>query len=192
MACRFHSIAAICACLSVPSTARNRGNPFRTEKRNQGRRRSRRTRDMNDMWDDLVPFCTTTTSPTDSVQQHQRRPCGARRRSPRNAYDAEVRRRREILDLKPKKKGEGEKKIQPLAEQKDGKKISPASDAPTSPQQTSPKCSSTLCFSALKTSLPDIASGGDRVVVAWVWSRHGVDVVGMSSMRSQRFWKRKG
>ena len=113
MACRFHSIAAICACLSVPSTARNRGSPFSTKNRNQGRRRSRRTRDMNYMWDDLVPFCTTTTSPTDSVQQHQRRPGGARCRAPRNAYDAEVRRRGKILDLKPKKKGRGKKDSAP-------------------------------------------------------------------------------
>ena len=63
-----------------------------------------------------------------------------------------------------------------------------ASDAPTSPQPTSPKCSSTLCFSALNTSLPDIASG-DRVVVACrVSSCPDVDVTGMNSMRSQRFW----
>jgi hypothetical protein len=81
-----------------------------------------------------------------------------------------------------KQKQMKKKKISSLGEQKTGgrmrRKGSPASDAPTSPQPTSPKCSSTLCFSALKTSFPDIASGGDRVVVARVWSCPGVAIAG--------------
>jgi hypothetical protein len=36
------------------------------------------------------------------------------------------------------------------------------------------KFDSTLCFSALKTSLPDFASG-DGVVMCWIWPCPGVE-----------------
>jgi hypothetical protein len=61
---------------------------YSKRERKQGQERSRRTRDMNYMRDDLVSVCTTT--PAHSVQQRERRPGRVCRSASRNTYDEEV------------------------------------------------------------------------------------------------------
>jgi hypothetical protein len=86
---------------------------------------SRRTRDMDYMWDDLVSVCTTTPV-AHSVQQCERCPGRVCRSASRDTYDAEVCHGGEILyfvSASTKKKGGGnEKSIETLGGGRGGKR----------------------------------------------------------------------
>jgi hypothetical protein len=71
---------------------------YKRERKPRQVKRSRRTRDMNYMWDDLVSACTTTpATPAHSAQQRERCPGRVCRRASRDTYDAEVCHGGEIL-----------------------------------------------------------------------------------------------